>query len=1092
MGAAILALLVLASVAAPQLGARPARERLRALIPSTQEIGVSFKHYMTMDAPTLEGLKQQCVQEGYPRCQEYDEMIQLFRRHNLVLHKYVHASGDVGGCLKGTYIDFHVVDDIDSYVLDLRDVLRLLIPGDAGLEEVRVVEVGGRKFLEVHTPPHPVEDGQSYREELALVFAANELLVSVSQSATDCGVDADFLRRLATLMWDNVNRSFGVVEIRPPAQGGLDAYFTMWPESPTDADEVTFTATELGASVEYRWYLDGRYLSSVGSARTWKCPKLEAGTHTVKLVVEDGEGNRGEYKRTFEVVEAPNWPCLFIYEQVLEGGRLTLRPLKVSFTVRQPGGRELAGITDEKGNTSMVSFLTDSCGRLVLGGYRIELDSLPTEGDEWRDRWGTYRRYPSRSRRGPIVVLDVQKGSGGLKCKIRVTRTYSVWVADERGRLVAVYPRLGPEGLEVGRDLVLVVRSLNTWEALLRAEIEGLLKAAGVSPARARGIVEKLAIRYGVDCGMCGSEPCPGEFKPPNIINIRLAADEFYSFGGITGNSLSDLIHEFGHRVKEELLHDPGARLGGSHVSEWDPSENRDTAYDEGFANFFPILVMSYSRLLPSYVGEHYDTGKYLGRHPGGARGDWIEGRITGFWTALYGLSYSGKSAKPAAVLRDFLRTCAAFRRVYGRYPRTMSEWIMAKAFLDPASIPRIEELAKPAAYDMPVLVTPDMREPAGILRSSGAGNLAALVLHDNLEINLTPPSRLSASHHAVAPLRRGGLSVLVLEPGDCFRAGGMGFDGTLFLRDATSPWGDMLRVDLYGLSLLNWDRGLVKLLPGRVLYVARDSRVHVEKLGEGVKGLKVRTDSAEITGMNSEFVLEVDSGGVTCLTVLQGEVVVAAASEEVVVEGGQMTRVEPGQPPHAPLEAGAVEAWWIRPAEQAASSGAFAEFREVVLEQSFAGKCLERGFEALVPSGVFEGPKVLLYPASLALKLAMALYGRVPDYDPELRAVLAISVASVVIGAAYLLAPTVLILALARRFGRRGGSTLSKGVLALCITSIAMLVAGEYLASPSLTTPSILLFATATALAAGLLPAVWLAGCGRPREAVATAQPPS
>ena len=1074
----VLALFVLlVSMAAPLLGARPTKEQLDRFIPSSQEIGASFEYFGALDAAALEGLKEQCV-ENYSQCQVYDELIPLFRKHNLVLHKYIYVSGNLETWSRSTNIDFHVVDDIDAYLRDIQIVIRLTVPGDPEKYGVRIVTIEGREFLEVYTPPHPGKISQSDTEDLALLFAAEGMLVSISQTAIECRVNADFLQRLAILVWDNVNDSMSIVSIQSPSQEGeFEAYFTMWPENPTERDEVTFTAAESDSIVEYEWYLDGEYLSIVGNAWTWKWTKPTVGVHTVRLVVEDSEGNTDEYERTFEVVEAPEWPSLFIYEQVLESGRLVLKPLKTTFTVRQPSGEELVGITDERGNASLMPYLTDSNAELIPGGYRIELSFLPTGSQEWWEKWGTYQRYPSRSKRGPLVVLDVQRGDGESKCRIRVTRAYSVWVMDEHQELVAVYPPLGPDGLGIEGDLVLVIRSLETWEKVLRAEIEEFLIAAGVDRTRAEGIVENLAIRYGVDCGMCGSEPCPAEFKPPSRINIRLAADEFYSFGGIDEHSLSDLIHEFGHKVKENLLHDPGADLGGRHESEWDPSENRDTAYDEGFANLFPVLVMSYSDVLPSYVGEHYDTGKYFGRHPGGKRGDWIEGRITGFWVAFYGLSYWGKSAKSAAALRDLLGTCRAFERMYGRYPRTIDEWILAKAFLDPTSISKIEELAKTAKYDIPVVATPDMREPSGILRSAETSGVVALVLHDSLEADLTPPSRLDASQRAVASMERGGISVLVLEPGDSFKAEGVGFDGTLFLKRTGDSSGEsMLRVDLYGLGIFSGDRGLVRFLENNVLYVSKDSKVHFEKLGEGVGGLKVRTDSAEITSINSEFVLEVDSEGTTQLVVLEGEVVVAAASEEVAVRGGQMTRVEPGQPPQAPsdVDLRGVEEWWTHPSGQpAAGEETFSRFRKEVLEQSFAGKCLERGLDAAVPGQIPGSLGVALYPASLALGLALEIH-RAAGYHRELGAVLALFVASALIGAVYLLVPAAAILALAKKLGKKiPGAAFLKAVLILWGASVAGIAAGEYLESPSIITPSILLFTAAAALAAALLPAI-------------------
>ena len=1052
---AIVLFAFLLPVASPLIGARPTEQQLRSYIPNPQEIGISFERFPSIDVVVLEGLKRQCNSS----CQEYDEMIPFFRKHGLVMHRYMHITGNVE---RVTCIDFHVVNDIDAYLGDIRTVIRLLIPGDSEICRARIVTIEGREFLEVYTPPHPGGD-----EYLALLFAAEGMLVSISQGGR---IDADFLRRLAVLVWDNVNESVRIVRIRSPGQEGegaeLKAYFTLSPSSPTTYDKVVFSALTSDAIAEYLWYLDGKYLEDVGNTWQWSWTEPAPGEHTVRLVVRDDEGNTDEYSVSFTIEEL-TMPIMRVMEESVANGRVETKPLKTTFRVIKPDGGQEFWDTDSNGAVNLTLFVTDSWGSVVPGTYQIEFHSLPKAGEEWRRKWGTYELYPMWSEKQPPRVRMLVEKDENSPAGFRITVLYtdSLWVVDDNGRRVAVWRGLGPSRLTLNAmELRLVLRRIDAWEQLLRGEVARFLVSSGVDAATAQSIAS-VNTEYGVDCGTCGSEPCPAEYLPStSTLRFRLPANQLFSFRGLVEeNTVGDWLHEVGHLVKERLLHDPGARLGGYHTSEWDPASNLDTAYDEGFANLFPILVTDFSSRLPHYHKEVYSTNKYKGRHASGKPGDWIEGRITGFWVALYGLSYSG-TADSVAAFRDFLRVCRAFHAVRHRYPRTISEWVYAKAALDPGSLSRIVELAKTSAYDLDVAYKLDAPEAYGILRSSGAQGLTAIVYSQSLAATLSPPSRFSVKDQASRSLARGALSVLPLVVGDAFKSTGVGYDGSIYIRRSGDPSpSNWLRVDIYGINLVSRDKGIVRLEKAGELYVGRESKVHIEKIGGGAGPLTIRTDSATITSMNSEFIIEVDSAGVTQVTVLEGEVVIEASAQQVTLHGGQRTTAAIGSPPTppSPVDTGSIEKWW--------SEGGEEQTTHCPSERpSFVAKCLEKGLSTLPLSTVT--PK--RYPGAVATVLMSiqgasdVVHSALSPY-PEAAAVAALLTSALLIGVVFLLAPAAIAALIARKLGAKGPSPLPSLVTFLWLASLAATAAGAYLEHAALTTAA----ATALALTTPLIP---------------------
>jgi hypothetical protein len=71
-------------------------------------------------------------------------------------------------------------------------------------------------------------------------------------------------------------------------------------------------------------------------------------------------------------------------------------------------------------------------------------------------------------------------------------------------------------------------------------------------------------------------------------------------------------------------------------------------------------------------------------------------------------------------------------------------------------------------------------------------------------------------------------------------------------------------------------------------------------------------TDWATIRAVSTTYLISVDDDEVTWVVVSDGEAEVEAQGQTVIVRAGQATWVEPGQPPHSPIDvdSGAVEKW--------------------------------------------------------------------------------------------------------------------------------------------------------------------------------------
>lgn len=599
-------------------------------------------------------------------------------------------------------------------------------------------------------------------------------------------------------------------------------------------------------------------------------------------------------------------------EQLFENNRLIFKPMKVNISVT--GATKLKLKTDKNGKISLLNIIRNNKGEIIDGSYTIRLVDLPKGNDEWKKKWGTLNKYPMWSNKAPpgfqvIVTSDLNKPLGH---SIYIRYIESFFIKDKKGELI----QLESKGSEIKGDIVLVLRNLYTWEQIIKYEIENFLKAAGVDPAVARKIA-KIDIVYGANCGMCGSQPCPGMFDPKTgKLYIHLTGDKEYSTRGlsVSYDALGNLLHEFGHRVKEILLYDPGAKLGGEHTSEYEPCSNPQLAYDEAFADLFPILVQSYSKLLPSYVGLSYDNPKKVyGKHSSGKSGEYFEGRIAGFWVAFYKLPYHSKSGKSVYVLKDIIYTSRVYKSLVGRPPRTIIEWITIKAFLYPSKIKDIMNLVKPSKYNIPAIFIPG-RLGEGILRTQKIDGISAFIHAQSMHAKLSPPSRISVSKPGDINLKKRSESTLCLVARDMFYATGWKYDGTIFLKLANDhSIQNMLKIDLYGQELTNMPRGMISVSDDGNLIIVNPCKVHIKKIGNGIPGLKIFTPFAEITSIHSEFLIEIFKNKTTSITVMEGSIVLSSNGINITVNTGEKTSIQKGKSPSKPVKVdiSKIDKWW-------------------------------------------------------------------------------------------------------------------------------------------------------------------------------------
>jgi len=107
--------------------------------------------------------------------------------------------------------------------------------------------------------------------------------------------------KVAEIVWSHYKNVF-LVE-KKPEEKKFSVEFTITPDIPTVNNEIVFTAVVSGSVSEYRWYLDGKYVTGGAKVWQWKWLKPTVGEHVVKLVVKDKDGNTASYMKKFEVIQ---------------------------------------------------------------------------------------------------------------------------------------------------------------------------------------------------------------------------------------------------------------------------------------------------------------------------------------------------------------------------------------------------------------------------------------------------------------------------------------------------------------------------------------------------------------------------------------------------------------------------------------------------------------------------------------------------------------------------------------------------------------------------------------------------------------------
>ncbi len=255
-----------------------------------------------------------------------------------------------------------------------------------------------------------------------------------------------------------------------------------------------------------------------------------------------------------------------------------------------------------------------------------------------------------------------------------------------------------------GPDIVLVLRRVDTWDMFVRNNIREFLKEAGL-PKNSIDKVMSISTYYktGYDEYKVGFRLFTWWLTYGRISYMLNAINQFR---GVYGEvDLQTIYHEWGHGVKQVLLTDTGVDLGGSHKSPGAPASSMELAYDEGHAEFFSYLLITYTGI-GSNPYDDYQVG-YTGATPGGVDGRFIEGRIAGYWIKLYNVpEYCMNKTLITHSYNDFIKTSMVYKNLVGYPPRTIDQWINAyilrKTIVD---IDNAKALALERGFSLPALI---------------------------------------------------------------------------------------------------------------------------------------------------------------------------------------------------------------------------------------------------------------------------------------------------------------------------------------------------------------------------------------------------
>ncbi|OYT50440.1 MAG: hypothetical protein B6U73_04090 [Desulfurococcales archaeon ex4484_204] len=354
--------------------------------------------------------------------------------------------------------------------------------------------------------------------------------------------------------------------------------------------------------------------------------------------------------------------------------------------------------------------------RFIPGTYHIRVSkrqepqysSLPTDVlervDPFYTKYGGWEVYPVN-----MLTMEVDEG-GNIEVVNDPKKTFSVVSAET-----------------FGPDVLITLRRVDTWDQFVRSNIEGFLRDVGVVTEPQISKVLSIKTYYGT-----GSDEYRAGFRfftwwlTYGKINYMLRAID--QFRGAYGEvDLQTLYHEWGHGVKQVLLTDTGADLGGQHKSPGAPASSMELAYDEGHAEFFSYMLITYTGI-GSDPYDDYQVG-YTGPTPGNTLGNYIEGRIAGYWIKLYNIpkgSYNRSLVTTS--YRDFLKTSLLYKKLVGHLPRTIDQWINAYVLRSGlVDAERAVGLANERGFKLPSLLISTTPDDILFYRATFSGKPAVL-----------------------------------------------------------------------------------------------------------------------------------------------------------------------------------------------------------------------------------------------------------------------------------------------------------------------------------------------------------------------------
>lgn len=455
----------------------------------------------------------------------------------------------------------------------------------------------------------------------------------------------------------------------------------------------------------------------------------------------------------------------------------------------------------------------------------------------------------------------------------------------------------------LGPDIVLVLRRVDTWDMFVRNNIREFLKEAGI-PSNSIDKIMGISTYYrtGYDEYKVGFRLFTWWLTYGRISYMLNAINQFR---GVYGEiDLQTIYHEWGHGVKQVLLTDTGVDLGGSHRSPGAPASSMELAYDEGHAEFFSYLLITYTGI-GSNPYDDYQAG-YTGATPGGVDGRFIEGRVAGYWIKLYNIpKHSMNKTLITYSYEDFIKTSMAYKNLIGYPPRTIDQWINAYILRKTiADIDDAKALALERGFNLPALII-DV-EPSDLFFFKALHNRDPAIMGRPLALigNMEAIGKNNTHIHVCRGTGCSPLGVIVPAIGD--RVKSLASYSKIVLINKSS--GDVLvEIDM------DKDTELELLTPDRLCLVS--GKIHVRASKNNM--IPVELSIVDFTlYIHSDIVVEKQPDNTTKLYVLEGSVDVenTDTGASATVEANHYIILNNSGEISAPEIFNNVSTWWLEP----------------------------------------------------------------------------------------------------------------------------------------------------------------------------------